>query len=77
MEGAAGRDPIRLYSKLEILFSKIFLSGKYSTKYRDTNVSTQIYPYIQNIWKTGRQEGRKSKREMKKENKKQVSWGCI
>jgi len=67
LEGAAGRDPIRLYSKLESLFSKILLSRRYSTTYRGTGVSTQKYPYVENTLKRGREEGRKSEREMKKE----------
>lgn len=62
LEGAAGRDPIRLYSKLEILFSKIFLSGKYSTKYRDTNVKhTNISIYTE--YMEDRQTGRKEKQK--------------
>lgn len=68
-EGAAGKDPIRLHGKLEVLFSKILLSRRPPTAARGTDVSPQMHPNRECILKRGRQEGRKSGREMKKEIK--------
>lgn len=58
LEGAGGRDPIRLYSKGEILFSEILLSRRYSTIHQCAGVSTQIHPQIEYTLKRGRQEGK-------------------
>lgn len=43
LEVAGGRDSIRLYSKLEILFSKILLSRRYLTVHKCAGISTWIY----------------------------------